>query len=77
MSAILRALELDHDQVGILINTQKINAPLTVFSFAEFLGHNQSIGRDHINLGFQKSLEIFPFSQRCCQLNEGRSQLNV
>jgi hypothetical protein len=58
--AILRSLELDHDEIGVAVNSEQIDSPLALVPFAEFLGNDQRVRRDYLNLLHEETLEIVP-----------------
>ena len=50
MPAVFGPLQLDHNEVGILVQPQQIDPPPAVFPLAELFGDDQRVGRDDVDL---------------------------
>ena len=50
VAAILGAFQLDHHEVGFLVQSEQVDPPTAVLPVTEFLRNHQRIGRDHLDL---------------------------
>jgi hypothetical protein len=59
--AVLRALELDHDEAGAPIHAQQVDAPLCVLEVAELLGDHEQIVAEYPDVVPQRRLQMSAF----------------
>src|SRR5690606_412773 len=61
--AIFGSLQLDHDEVGISIQCEKVDPAPTILPVSELFGDDHQVGGDHMNTSAQKALQVRPFAQ--------------
>jgi hypothetical protein len=60
VAAVLRPLQLEDDEVGVLVHAQQVDAPARVLPVAELLGDDEGVRGDDLDLLAEQPLEVSP-----------------
>lgn len=63
VTAVFGALQFDHDEIGIAVDPEQIDAAAGIVPFAVFLGDHQCVGRDDGNILAQQPLQVAALMQ--------------